>query len=831
MFEKMFLHQGKLARLVGEKKIETYKMIYAQLKEAVEQQELPLHPDYLCGNDLANSIYKKKYFLKDINGELIEKRPEDVFCRISSFVASQETTKIKQKKWAEEFYKDLYEGYWMPGGRVLAGAGDLYRLKTLANCFVTKIEDDDIEAIYKAAAECARTYSYGGGIGVDITPLRPRGSIVHNAADTSTGAVSFMELYSMTTGLIGQSGRRGALMLTIDIKHPDIFHFLNVKKTPNWVSQQIVEQCRWSGKFDEPQLDMIKKQVVENTQIRFANISVKVTDEFMKAVKEEKLYGRDRIIVYRKKNKERLMKAYQKDGYFYSLGIPNKDIRDYEELQVFDSYALFSQWMEDQFGQVIPRTDLMDAVKRDVFGDYLLDTGEQDSELAIHYTGDFLLYFASDETREIRELVKARDVWDTLIESNYRTAEPGLMFWSKMSEYSPSNYVGRPIICTNPCAEVPLEDGGACNLGSINLARFVKNGFMDSAAIEWDILKKAVYNLVRFLDNVVSWNQSLNPLEKQRDAAGETRRLGVGIMGIADMLYQLKVPYDSPEGVELMDKVMKFINDQAYMASSMLAKEKAPSDIFEYEDYARGPFFREALSEEVKEHIKQHGIRNIAITSIAPTGTISNIIRSVTVGKKNYIGVSGGVEPVFALFYTRRAESFDNQLFKVFHSSVQAYIDLYELSDKVADIQTEDDLRKFLPDPFFRTAHHISPDKRIEIQSVCQKYVDHSISSTINLSEDIEPEVISNIYLKAWEQGLKGVTVYRDGSRFPILTADNKPSEFQAFKEKKFEVEAGQEKRVFFGDEVMRMPDGTLTTPFHYFRELGIKNNQDIEVV
>jgi ribonucleoside-diphosphate reductase alpha chain len=460
-----------------------------------------------------------------------------------------------------------------------------------------------------------------------------------------------------------------------------------------------------------------------------------------------------------------------------------------------------------------------------------VETEDENQELAIHFTGDFLLYFGSDETNEIRELVKARDVWDTLIESNYRTAEPGLMFWTKMSRYSPSNYVGRPIICTNPCAEVPLEDGGACNLGSVNLARFVKNGFMDSASIDWENLEKAVYNLVRFLDNVVSWNQVLNPLEKQRDAAGETRRLGVGIMGIADMLYQLKIPYDSPEGVALMDKVMQFINNKAYLASSRLAKEKAPSDIFEYEDYANGPFFQEALADEVKEHIRHHGLRNIAITSIAPTGTISNIIRGVSVGRKNYIGVSGGVEPVFALFYTRRAESFDNQLFKVFHASVQAYIDMFELTDKVAKIETEEELRKFLPESFFCTAHHISPERRIEIQSVCQKYVDHSISSTINLPEDIEPEVISNIYLKAWEKGLKGVTVYRDGSRFPILTADSKPSEFQAFKDKKFEVDAGHEKRIFFGDEVMRMPDGTLTTPFHYFRSLGIKNNQDIEVV
>ena len=185
----------------------------------------------------------------------------------------------------------------------MAGAGDLYRLKTLANCFVTKIHRDEIDSIYKAAYECARTYSYGGGIGVDISSLRPKDAVVHNAADSSTGAVSFMELYSLTTGLIGQSGRRGALMLTIDVKHPDIEHFLKVKKVPNWVTNQIVDQCSWSGHFDSQELETIKKQVMENTQVRFANISVKASDEFMKAVEEQKQFSAGEFLIYKKKTK------------------------------------------------------------------------------------------------------------------------------------------------------------------------------------------------------------------------------------------------------------------------------------------------------------------------------------------------------------------------------------------------------------------------------------------------------------------------------------------------------------------------------------------------
>ena len=220
--EDMFKHKGKTVNILGKTRVKTYHDLYIQLSELQKAKEIPVHGDYLGDNELAQNIYKKKYYLKDLNTNLIEQTPEDVFKRLSSFIATVEGTKAKQKKLARKFYEELFEGRFIPGGRVLAGAGDLYRLKTLANCFVTQIESDEIDSIYKAAYECARPYSYGGGIGVDISSLRPKDSIVHNAADSSTGAVSFMELYSLTTGLIGQSGRRGALMLTIDVKHPDI---------------------------------------------------------------------------------------------------------------------------------------------------------------------------------------------------------------------------------------------------------------------------------------------------------------------------------------------------------------------------------------------------------------------------------------------------------------------------------------------------------------------------------------------------------------------------------------------------------------------------------
>ncbi|MGD9487624.1 MAG: adenosylcobalamin-dependent ribonucleoside-diphosphate reductase [Calditrichaceae bacterium] len=826
MFLDMFKHKGKFTKLSGKDNLKSYQNLYLMLKKKQTSGELPVHPEnnYLGDNDLAKNIYEKKYYVKDLENRLMEKNPEDVFTRVASFIASVEPDAERGEKWAIEFYKYLYDGKFVPGGRVLAGAGDLYRLKTLANCFVTLIEKDNIESIYNAGYECARTYSYGGGIGVDISPLRPKNSVVHNAADSSTGAVSFMELYSLTTGLIGQSGRRGALMLTIDVKHPDIKEFIRVKKIPNWVTEQIIEQIRWSGKFDDLQLKDIERQVMENTQVRFANISIKVSDEFMQAVDEQNRYGRNKILVYKKFDKTILNKAYQDENYHYSYQIPAKDIEKYELFHVLENISSLNDYLYKNYELMLTEKDLQDAFKRDVYGDLVLPLENEPYDLAVRYSGDFMLYFGSEPTGDIRHLIKARDVWDSFVEGNYKTAEPGLIFWSRMSKYSPSNYVGRPISSTNPCAEVPLENGGACNLASINLSRFVINGFRPDAALDWDALKDVTSTVVRFLDNVVSWNEVLNPLEKQRKAAAETRRLGLGIMGAADMLNQLGIAYDSQEGIDLVEKVMQAIANDAYQASAGLAEEKGPSSIFKFEDYSRGPFFKETLSPETQAVIKEKGLRNIALLAIAPTGSISNIVLGFNNGNTNYLGVSSGVEPIFALFYTRRSESFGNKFFKVFHSTVQAYIDIHNVTDKVAKAQTEAELTEYLPSYFFRTAHHIVAQKRVDIQGRCQKYVDHSISSTVNLSESIEPEVISDIYLSAWKKGLKGITIYRDGSRYPILSVESEKTEFQKLKDKTFRLKIDEESEevTLKGDDILVMPNGKLTTVYHY-----VKNNKN----
>jgi ribonucleoside-diphosphate reductase alpha chain len=282
----------------------------------------------------------------------------------------------------------------------------------------------------------------------------------------------------------------------------------------------------------------------------------------------------------------------------------------------------------------------------------------------------------------------------------------------------------------------------------------------------------------------------------------------------------------------LCEKIGNAIANSSYTASAELVEEKGPSPIFDYESYSRCPFFREALDLETKELIRKNGLRNIAILSIAPTGTISSVVLGYRHNGRHYIGVSGGVEPIFALYYTRRSESFGNQIFKVFHSTVAAYIDKFGLMERAQE-SNEEELRKILPAHFFRTAHYIEPEQRVRIQGIWQKYIDHSISSTVNLPEDIDPETISNIYLNAWRHGLKGITIYRAGSRYPILSTETERNELQQYKDRMFEVHINGSTALMRGDDFLTMPNGALTTVYHAIKSgmLRIETEEEVAKV
>ena len=575
------------------------------------------------GDELRARVFYEKYALRDADGRQVEKRPEDMWRRVARELASPERDDERRKDWAAKFYWLLENYRFVPGGRILFGAGQT-RKSTLLNCYFFKIREDSIEAIFDWCKEAARTYSFGGGVGTDISVLRPRGAPVNNSAIYSSGAVSFMELLSTTTGTIGQAGRRGALMITIRVDHPDVMDFISVKK--------------------------------DLKRVNYANISVKISDDFMRAVETD---------------------------------------------------------------------------------------------------GDFLLHFKNEKV-EVNRTVRARDVWKSLVKGAWQSAEPGVLFWDTIKRDSTTEYNGMEVQGGNPCSEQTLESYGCCCLGSVNLSAFVKDPFTERASIDWDSLTRAAQYGVRFLDNVLDYNAERHPLPQQKDASLHSRRIGVGITRLVDMLIKLGLKYDDESTMEFVDHLFERIKNVFYDYSTELAKEKGSFPAFDAEKHLAQPFVSR-LDGKVKEKIRNQGIRNAAVTTIPPVGSGSILA-----------GTSSGVEPVFALFYTRRSKSLSEGEFKVFHPLVGEYMAATGARDE-----------QQLPN-YFVTAHQIMPEMRVRMQATIQKHIDTAISSTVNLPEDITPEEVERIYLLAWRLGCKGITVYREGSREGILETEKLAKKVEA---------------------------------------------------
>ncbi|HVA83104.1 MAG TPA: hypothetical protein VNF06_02995, partial [Candidatus Aquilonibacter sp.] len=365
--------------------------------------------------------------------------------------------------------------------------------------------------------------------------------------------------------------------------------------------------------------------------------------------------------------------------------------------------------------------------------------------------------------------------------------EPGLIFWDNVVRGSPSEYNGMNVITTNPCAEQPLQAYGACDLGHVNLPMFVTNSFNENATIDWATLETAIRYGVRFLDNVLTYNMDKHPLKEQAQASRESRRIGLGFTGLADMLIRLKIKYDSQEALEFVDNLMNRMKTIAYDESTILAKEKGSFGLFDAEKHLTMPFV-EGLAPEIREKIKSNGLRNVAILTIAPVGSGSALL-----------GTSSGIEPIFAFSYTRRSESLSQEFFKVYHPLVAQYMAQYRLESE-AD----------LPD-FFVPAHKIKADFRVTMQSVVQKHIDSSISSTVNLPETVTAEEVGKIYMQGWKSGCKGITVYREGSREGILITDEKQKENNKAKGIVEETKEWSRPKVMVGDTVtFRLPNGAI---------------------
>ena len=517
----------------------------------------------------------------------------------------------------EEMAGYIREKKFLYGGRILSNRG-LYkegRKVTYSNCYVITPPEDNIESIFDCAKKLARTYSYGGGCGIDISGLAPKGARINNAAKETTGSVSFMELYSLVTGLIGQNGRRGALMISLDCSHPDVPDFIELKTD----------------------LEKVTK----------ANISLRIHKDFMEAVKN-------------------------------------------------------------------------------------------DQEYMLHYT--------RETTGEVIEKkVKARELFRKITDTNWDYAEPGALFWDRITGWSLlSNTDTFTYAGVNPCAEEPLPAGGSCLLGSINLSAFVRDPFSEHSYFDFDGLKACVKAAVKALNEVLDEGLPLHPLEEQRESVRQWRQIGLGIMGLADALNKLGLTYGEEEAVAMCDRIGFAMADTAIAASALLAKEEGAYPMCNIGQVMETPYFQANTTEKTRELVKKYGLRNSQLLTIAPTGTLSTML-----------GISGGIEPIYANYYMRKTESLHGTdvYYKVYTKIVENYM-------KQHNIEEDKDLPEY-----FVTAMTLDYRQRINMQAAWQEHIDASISSTVNVPNSFTKEETENLYLYAYEKGLKGITIFRDGCR------------------------------------------------------------------
>ena len=555
----------------------------------------------------AVTVLERRYLKKGPDGDVVE-TPDDLLKRVARAIAEADREfdlDADVKKTQDTFYDMMSALRFMPNSPTLMNAGR--ELGQLSACFVLPVEDS-MENIFDALKNAALIHKSGGGTGFSFSRLREAGAMVNSTGGVASGPISFMKVFNAATEAVKQGGtRRGANMGILRVDHPDILDFIQCKK--------------------------------DTTQITNFNISVGVTEEFMKAVREKR-----------------------------------------------------------QYALIDPHTK-----------------------------------------QEVKKLY-APDVYDLIVKMAWTNGEPGIIFLDRINRDNPVPKLGE-VESTNPCGEQPLLPFESCNLGSINLNMLVKKNEDGLYEIDYDLFRKTVRDAVHFLDNVISVNNY--PLQQIREMTLSTRKIGLGLMGFADILYKLRIPYNSQKAIDLAEKVMKFLHTTAQEMSCELAKQ-------------RGTF--PAYDESI---FKKQGLvqRNATVTTIAPTGTISIICNS-----------SSGIEPVFALSYIRNVMDND-ELVEVhpYFEQIMRERGLYskELMAKIASEGTIAHMEEIPQDirDIFVTAHDITPEYHVRMQAAFQKYTDNAVSKTVNFAREATQADVRNVYDMAYELGLKGVTIYRDGSR------------------------------------------------------------------
>ncbi len=681
--------QNNLMEQAIEQKTEVKPIQYTAYSD---KEILEKATQYFEGDTLAANVWMNKYALKDSDGNIYEKTPDDMHWRLASEIARIEKKYPNPVSQEEIFEVFKNFKYIIPQGSPMAGIGNNFQVSSLSNCFVIGGDSnyDSYGGIMKIDQEQVQLMKRRGGVGHDLSHIRPSGSPVKNSALTSTGIVPFMERYSNSTREVAQDGRRGALMLTISIKHPDAEKFIDAK----------LEQGKVTG----------------------ANVSVKIDDEFMHAVK---------------------------NGSTYRQQYP---INSNDPLKIAD----------------------IDAPK----------------------------------------------LWNKIIHNAWRSAEPGVLFWDTVTRESvPDSYadLGFKTLSTNPCGEIPLCPYDSCRLIAINLFSYVENPFTPQATFKFELFKKHAALALRIMDDIIDLEcekidailekvkkdpeeEEIKRIERKlweniKEKTLKGRRTGIGITAEGDMLAALGLRYGTDEATSFSVDVHRTLAVEVYGASADLAGDRGPFPVFDIEREKNNPFIqrlREA-SPEVYEKMKRHGRRNIAMLTIAPTGSVSICTQT-----------SSGIEPVFMVSYKRRRKVNPNdknvkvslvdqmgdswEEYNVFHPKFFDWLKINGYDPEEVKLYNEEQLQPIIEkSPYHKaTSNDIDWVQKVRMQGEIQKWVDHSISVTVNLPKEATEELVSKVYLTAWESGCKGMTIYRDGSRDGVLVGNDKPAKEESlFRETK----------------------------------------------
>jgi ribonucleoside-diphosphate reductase alpha chain len=647
---------------------------------------------YFNGDEMAAKVWVSKYALKDSFGKIYEKTPDDMHRRLAKEIARIER-KYPNPMSEDEVYELLKDfRYIVPQGGPMTGIGNQYQIASLSNCFVigNRSDADSYGGIMKIDEEQVQLMKRRGGVGHDLSHIRPKGSPVLNSALTSTGVVPFMERYSNSTREVAQDGRRGALMLSISIKHPDSEKFIDAKMEPG--------------------------------KITGANVSVKLDDEFMKAALSGTPYVQQ-----------------------YPIHAPNP---------------------------------------------------------------------------KYRKEVDAQALWKKIIHNAWKSAEPGVLFWDTIIRESiPDCYadLGYRTVSTNPCGEIPLCPYDSCRLIALNLYSYVDNPFTPQARFNFDLFKKHVHAAQRMMDDIIDLelekidaiqdkissdpedddikHVERNLWRKIRQKAIEGRRTGIGITAEGDMLAALNLRYGTDNATDFAEETQKTLAIEAYRSSVVLAQERGPFPIFDPQREKNNPFINrlKAEDESLYNDMVKYGRRNIALLTIAPTGTTSLMTQTTS-----------GIEPVFMPVYKRRRKVNPNdknvkitftdkvgdtwEEYNVFHHKFLVWLEVNGYNASEVMTYSDEQIQELVAKSPYAgaTSNDVDWVSKVKMQGLIQKWVDHSISVTVNLPNDVSEEVVAKVYQTAWESGCKGCTVYREGSRDGVLisnkkeTKEGKPSLFPA---------------------------------------------------